>query len=349
MIVPIDFRGRRLKAVITAGKPAVIEALNAATGEFLFALDPGAQNIFTFDPETGRKTLLPPGPPEGTRRCPSNDGARNYLAGAYDPASNRYYLSVNDICTGKGGDTPDRLLGLDLGRREFTLDVRSGVLQSSAKLTTAGGLLFSASADRYFRAYDTRDGSVLWQTRVQDIPSAFPITYAVDGQQYVAMVVGNPGLIGNGAVTPHRSMRGRNRRRCSGSGSCRSGAAFAWHTTGRWFTAAQSPSAPWCRRRGASGRGHQRPTPQRAVVSDRERVVANGEDRPDTCDLRCGGRELETSRQCRPQLPPVIAPPAQRAILEQREHVPAGDAGADGHDLRHARHACRRPDGTTVR
>jgi alcohol dehydrogenase (cytochrome c) len=41
---------------------------------------------------------------------------------------------------------------------------------------------------------------VLWQTRVQDVPSAFPITYAVDGTQYVAMIVGNPGLIGNGAA-----------------------------------------------------------------------------------------------------------------------------------------------------
>jgi len=200
LIVPVEWRGRRRKAVVTAGKPAVVEVLDAATGAFLFAVDPGAQNIFTFNPETGRKTLLPPGPPEGVTRCPNNDGARNYLAGSYDPATDRYYLSINDLCTGKGGDTPDRLVGLDLAKREFTLDIRSAVMQSSAKLTTAGGLLFSASADRYFRAYDTRDGAVLWQTRVQDVPSAFPITYAVDGTQYVAMVVGNPGLIGNSAV-----------------------------------------------------------------------------------------------------------------------------------------------------
>jgi alcohol dehydrogenase (cytochrome c) len=200
VIVPLDWGGRRIKAVLTAGKPAVIEVLDAATGTFLFARDPGAQNIFTIDQETGVKTLLPPGPPDGIRRCPSNDGARNYLAGSYDPATNRYYLSVNDICTGKGGETPDRLLALDLGTTEFALDIKSRVMQSSAKLTTAGGLLFSASADRYFRAYDTRNGTVLWQTRVQDVPSAFPITYAVDGKQYIAMIAGNPGLIGTGAV-----------------------------------------------------------------------------------------------------------------------------------------------------
>jgi alcohol dehydrogenase (cytochrome c) len=199
VILPIEWEGRTRKVVMTAGKPAVIEVLDAATGEFLFARDPGAQNIFTFDPKTGVKTLLPPGPPEGIRRCPSNDGARNFLAGSYSPSTNRYYLSVNDICTGRGGETPDRMLALDMATREFVLDVPARVMQSSAKLTTAGGLLFSASADRYVRAYDDRDWTVLWQTRVQDMPNTFPVTYMVDGRQYVAMIAGNPGIVGAGA------------------------------------------------------------------------------------------------------------------------------------------------------
>jgi alcohol dehydrogenase (cytochrome c) len=199
IIVPVDWQGAKRKVVITAGKPAVIEFLDAKTGQFLFAKDPGAQNIFTIDPKTGVKTLLPPGPPEGMKRCPSNNGARNFLAGSYDPETSRYYISVNDVCTGKGGDTPDRMIGLDLNTREFAMDIKSRVMQSSAKLTTAGGLLFSASADRYFRAFDVHDGKMLWQMRTQDVPNAFPITYAVDGKQYVAMIVGNPGLIGNGA------------------------------------------------------------------------------------------------------------------------------------------------------
>ncbi len=200
VIAPVEWQGQKRKAVITAGKPGVIEAVDAATGQWLFGRDPGAQNIFTFDPKTGVKTLLPPVLPDGVRRCPSNNGARNYLAGSYDPDTNRYYLSINDVCTGKGGDTPDRMMGLDLNSKEFTMDIKSHVMQSSAKLTTGGGLLFSASADRYFRAFDDRDGKVLWETRVQDVPNAFPITYSVDGKQYIAMIAGNPGLIGSGAV-----------------------------------------------------------------------------------------------------------------------------------------------------
>ena len=200
VIAPVEWQGQQRKAVLTAGKPGVIEAVDAATGQWLFGRDPGAQNIFTFDPKTGVKTLLPPVLPDGVKRCPSNNGARNYLAGSYDPNTNRYYLSINDVCTGKGGDMPDRMVGLDLKSKEFTMDIKSHVMQSSAKLTTAGGLLFSASADRYFRAFDDRDGKVLWETRVQDVPNAFPITYMVDGKQYIAMIAGNPGLIGSGAV-----------------------------------------------------------------------------------------------------------------------------------------------------
>lgn len=200
LIVPIQWQGQRRKVVITAGKPAVIEVLDTATGKFLYARDPGAQNIFTFDPVTGVKTLLPPGPPDGIRRCPNNNGARNYLAGAYSPSTNRYYISVNDVCTGKGGETPDRMIGMNVNTGEFEVDNAARVVQSSAKLTTAGGLLFSGAADRYFRAFDDRDGKLLWETRLQDVPNAFPITYMVDGRQYVAMIAGNPGLIGSGAA-----------------------------------------------------------------------------------------------------------------------------------------------------
>ncbi len=65
IIAPVTVQGVRHKAVITAGKPGIIEAMDAATGKFLFAIDPGAQNLVTsIDPVTGDKTILPvPLPP----------------------------------------------------------------------------------------------------------------------------------------------------------------------------------------------------------------------------------------------------------------------------------------------
>jgi alcohol dehydrogenase (cytochrome c) len=199
IIVPLTVRGEHHKAVITVGKPGIFEALDAATGKFLFANDPGAQNDLTsVDPVTGvRTTLSEPAPPE-VKNCPTGMGIRSFPAGAYSPLTHLYYMPIDDYCMGKMGDTPSRFLALDVNTQKFAWDIRSRVPVSSAVLTTAGGLVFAATPDRYFRAFDDRDGKVLWTSpRLNDIPNAFPITYMVDGKQYIAMPAGDPGLQGN--------------------------------------------------------------------------------------------------------------------------------------------------------
>jgi alcohol dehydrogenase (cytochrome c) len=199
IIVPITVRGERHKAVITVGKPGIFEAMDAATGKFLFAIDPGAQNdLSSVDPVTGARTTLSEPPPPGVKNCPTGMGIRSFPAGAYSPLTNRYYLGIDDYCMGKMGDTPGRFLALDVNTQKLVWDIRTRVPQSSALLTTAGGLVFAATPDRYFRAFDDRDGKVLWESgRLNDIPNAFPITYMVDGKQYIAMPAGDPGLQGN--------------------------------------------------------------------------------------------------------------------------------------------------------
>jgi alcohol dehydrogenase (cytochrome c) len=58
-------------------------------------------------------------------------------------------------------------------------------------LTTAGGLVFSGgSNDRYFRAFDAKNGEVLWEFRTNSGVTAVPSTYAVDGVQYIAVQSG---------------------------------------------------------------------------------------------------------------------------------------------------------------
>ena len=59
-----------------------------------------------------------------------------------------------------------------------------------AALATGGGLVFAGALDRYFRAYDDKTGKILWQMRASNIVNSFPITYAVKGRQYVAVVAG---------------------------------------------------------------------------------------------------------------------------------------------------------------
>ncbi len=59
--------------------------------------------------------------------------------------------------------------------------------EASAALSTAGGLVFEGGRDRRFRASDSSSGEILWQTRLDNVPSATPISFAADGVQYVTI------------------------------------------------------------------------------------------------------------------------------------------------------------------
>src|SRR5712671_8156033 len=60
----------------------------------------------------------------------------------------------------------------------------------SAVLATARGLVFAGALDRVFSAYDAATGTQLWKTRLNDVPNSSPISYMVNGRQYVALTVG---------------------------------------------------------------------------------------------------------------------------------------------------------------
>jgi len=63
-------------------------------------------------------------------------------------------------------------------------------------LATASDLLFQGDGTGFFRAYDARDGSLLWESRVGIGIIAAPISYAIDGEQYVAVLAGVGGADG---------------------------------------------------------------------------------------------------------------------------------------------------------
>jgi len=61
---------------------------------------------------------------------------------------------------------------------------------NSAALTTGGGLVFLGDWNRYINAYDVASGKLLWQNRLTTSPQGYPVTYAVNGRQYVAVPAG---------------------------------------------------------------------------------------------------------------------------------------------------------------
>jgi alcohol dehydrogenase (cytochrome c) len=61
-------------------------------------------------------------------------------------------------------------------------------------MSTGGGLLFGGDVNGRFRAYDQRDGSILWEVNLGSPVNGYPATFAVDGRQYVAVSTGSSGL-----------------------------------------------------------------------------------------------------------------------------------------------------------
>jgi alcohol dehydrogenase (cytochrome c) len=96
--------------------------------------------------------------------------------------------------------TPDsdgmvsHLTAINLESRKIAWVKRETAALTTGTLATAGGVVFAGSVDRRFKAYDDATGKVLWQTRLNDVPSSAPISYSADGRQYVAMVVGCCGV-----------------------------------------------------------------------------------------------------------------------------------------------------------
>jgi len=86
-----------------------------------------------------------------------------------------------------------RLDAVDMQSGKTLWSARQRASVTGAALATAGGLVFVGDADRWFKAYDDRTGALLWQMRLNDAITSYPISYAVDGKQYVAILAGTGG------------------------------------------------------------------------------------------------------------------------------------------------------------
>jgi alcohol dehydrogenase (cytochrome c) len=114
----------------------------------------------------------------------ATDGSRPSLSSGV-----RWTLRARPDSDGNFG----RMEAVNLLTKEVVWTQRQRAPQTTGALATAGGVVFSGAMDRWFKAYDDATGKVLWQVRLNDVPSSAPISYSVNGKQYVAMVVGNGG------------------------------------------------------------------------------------------------------------------------------------------------------------
>lgn len=215
-IVTLPIDGAAQKVVLTVGKLAILDALDAVTGDYLFSIDMGLQNVVeSIDPVTGVKAISPDAVPSLTDThliCPNHYGTRSWPGLAFSPLTNVLYLPLTAGCMAAGPEGygllssgvrlaarlhPDssdgnmsRLQAVDLETQELSWQYRQAAPLISALLVTGGGVVFAGDLNRAFKAFDETSGELLWETQLDDVPSSSVVTYSVDGTQYVAVVVG---------------------------------------------------------------------------------------------------------------------------------------------------------------
>ena len=228
----VDVDGKQ--SVFSMGKLGVLWELDRVTGQYRNAIDLGYQNILDVDRATGAVTYregMISGVGEELFFCPSTGGFKSLRAMAYHPDTTAMYVPMTLSCetaafgpveyrVGGGGtgwvrgrqnhfhpDAPDRLgefQALDVRTGEALWKHRRRAPYNTAALTTGGGLVFVGTWDRYVFAYDAASGETLWQTRLPTLANGYPISYAVDGKQYIAVGAGASGGAGSwAAVVPN--------------------------------------------------------------------------------------------------------------------------------------------------
>ncbi len=242
VLVDIERDGQQIKALVQAHRNGYFYCLNRENGEFIYG-KPFCEVTWTdrtkgadgLDPKTGRPFVSPDAMPteEGVRVCPGAAGGKEWNPMAYHPGTGLAYIPVIENCakftSGKAfyikgqpywgssltlidGEASGALRAIDAATGEIKWDVATRSPMVAGVLTTAGGLVLTGDAEGFLTAYDAGSGEDLWHFQCGSGHHASPITYTLDGKQYLAVCVGwggwTAGFAGDGAPWLRDGRRG---------------------------------------------------------------------------------------------------------------------------------------------
>ena len=224
VLADLEWKGRPRKVMLWANRNGFAYVLDRVTGEFLFGKAFVKQN-WNLGFDNGRPVRDPKAKPtpEGTRIEPGTQGGTNWYSPSFSPRTGLFYVSVWDNYSavsrfaevrpwsegekytgrapagrgfgggraGPGFRTPEEGYGavraIDPKTGDKKWDFTMVDYTESGVLTTASDLLFSGGREGNFFALDARNGELLWKVSLGGNIANGPMTFAVDGRQYVAV------------------------------------------------------------------------------------------------------------------------------------------------------------------
>ncbi len=226
ILVDMPWQGKTRKLLLHPGRTGFMFVMDRETGEVL-----SAENFVPvtwakgYDLKTGVPIEDPDKRPHTNHYargvCPSSTGGKEFVPSSFSPKTGYLYIPAHNTCMDYSGEdvnyiagTPylgasvrmypgpggyqGELIAWDVatakkvwGIKETDLPVYSGVL------ATAGDVVFYGTMDGWFRAVDSRSGSILWQQKLTSGIIGNPMTFiGPDGKQYVAIYAGIGGWMG---------------------------------------------------------------------------------------------------------------------------------------------------------
>jgi alcohol dehydrogenase (cytochrome c) len=214
VLVDLSIEGRKVKALLQANRNGFFYALDRTNGKVLKAKPYTEVSWAEGIGADGRPILIKDQEPteEGKLTCPGLGGGHNWQATAYSPRTGLYYFPSTESChlfykskqeftegqwyQASNVEGPPQshgtgaILAVDptTAGTKWRFDMVSP--PSAGILATAGGLVFTGDRQGYLIALDDRTGKVLWKFQTGGPVVAPPISYTLEGKQYIAIAAG---------------------------------------------------------------------------------------------------------------------------------------------------------------
>jgi alcohol dehydrogenase (cytochrome c) len=228
VLIDLGPEGRQVKALVHADRNGHFYAIDRTNGKLIYAKPFVRVSWARGIDSKGRPVVNPDAIPtaDGVTVCPGAAGGKEWNAMAYSPLTRLVYVPVIENCAifsnygvkarrlnlppGESGfrylrnQAYGKVMAIHAANGETAWEVKTRTPMAGGMLATAGGLVFTGDPEGNFASYDAKSGSLLWSYQTGSGMRAAPISYRLDGKQYIAILSGMGGAVGGftGAGAP---------------------------------------------------------------------------------------------------------------------------------------------------